>query len=69
MEGKNEAHNRAQQNFIEEFGEMGLSIVHGIIERHGGRISVRSAPGEGTTFQIVLPRIEKVDEVGVGATM
>jgi signal transduction histidine kinase len=36
---------------------LGLSISHGIIERHGGRISVDSAPGHGTTFVIELPRI------------
>jgi signal transduction histidine kinase len=34
---------------------LGLSIVKAIIERHGGRISVESAPGEGTTFEIALP--------------
>jgi len=35
---------------------LGLSIVHGIIDRHGGKIFVDSAVGEGTTFRIVLPR-------------
>jgi signal transduction histidine kinase len=34
---------------------LGLSISHGIIERHGGRIKVESAPGQGTTFTISLP--------------
>jgi signal transduction histidine kinase len=34
---------------------LGLSLSHGIIERHGGRISVQSAPGHGTTFSIDLP--------------
>jgi signal transduction histidine kinase len=36
---------------------LGLSISHGIIERHGGRISVESLPGHGTTFLIELPLI------------
>jgi len=34
---------------------LGLSIVYGIIQRHGGDISVRSAQGRGTTFTIDLP--------------
>ena len=36
---------------------LGLSISHGIIERHGGRISVESGPGHGTTFLIELPLV------------
>ncbi len=34
---------------------LGLSIVHGIVERHGGTISVDSAVGKGTTFTVSLP--------------
>jgi signal transduction histidine kinase len=34
---------------------LGLSIVHGIVERHGGRIRVDSQIGVGTTFTITLP--------------
>jgi signal transduction histidine kinase len=34
---------------------LGLSLSHGIVERHGGRIQVESEPGEGTTFAIDLP--------------
>jgi two-component system NtrC family sensor kinase len=34
---------------------LGLSIAYGIIEKHRGRISVTSTPGEGATFQIHLP--------------
>lgn len=34
---------------------LGLSISHGIIERHGGKIKVDSAPGQGTTFTTFLP--------------
>jgi len=33
---------------------LGLSIVHRIIENHGGSIDVRSCPGSGSTFSIVL---------------
>ncbi|MFI5342162.1 MAG: GAF domain-containing protein [Candidatus Methylomirabilales bacterium] len=31
---------------------MGLSIVYGIMERHGGHITVTSTPGRGTTFTL-----------------
>ena len=34
---------------------LGLAISHGIIVGHGGRIDVESAPGQGTTFRVVLP--------------
>ncbi len=35
---------------------LGLSIVKAIAERHGGRVSVRSTVGDGTTFEITLPQ-------------
>jgi two-component system NtrC family sensor kinase len=34
---------------------LGLSISFGIIERHGGRIEVKSRKEDGTTFTITLP--------------
>jgi two-component system NtrC family sensor kinase len=34
---------------------LGLAISRGIIERHGGKISVASEPGRGTTFTVRLP--------------
>jgi signal transduction histidine kinase len=40
---------------------LGLSISHGIIERHGGSITVASAPGMGTTFTVSLPVDAKLD--------
>jgi len=34
---------------------LGLSVSHGIVERHRGTIDVTSEPGRGTTFRIRLP--------------
>ncbi len=34
---------------------LGLSVCYGIITDHAGRLSVRSTPGKGTTFTILLP--------------
>ncbi|MCX4093416.1 sensor histidine kinase [Nocardia sp. alder85J] len=35
---------------------LGLSIVQALVAAHGGTVTVRSAPGEGTTFTVRLPR-------------
>jgi PAS domain S-box-containing protein len=34
---------------------IGLALVRKIVERHGGRVSLESSPGEGTTFHVYLP--------------
>jgi two-component system, cell cycle sensor histidine kinase and response regulator CckA len=34
---------------------LGLPVVQGVVRTHGGTIDVQSTPGQGTTFQILLP--------------
>ena len=34
---------------------LGLSLCRGIVDEHGGTITVESEPGQGTTFEITLP--------------
>jgi signal transduction histidine kinase len=36
---------------------LGLSVAHGIVEEHGGSISVASEQGRGSTFSVVLPTV------------
>lgn len=35
---------------------LGLAVVYGIVQRHGGEITVASTPGTGTTFTMEIPR-------------
>ena len=39
---------------------LGLSVSHGIIKKHGGRITVDSSPGKGSTFTVVIPTKEEL---------
>ncbi len=41
---------------------LGLSVSYGIIQDHGGNISVESEPGKGSTFTVILPANEHHDE-------
>ncbi|MEA1934089.1 MAG: PocR ligand-binding domain-containing protein [Thermodesulfobacteriota bacterium] len=38
---------------------MGLSVVQGIVGSHNGRVMAESEPGQGATFQVFFPVVEK----------
>ena len=42
---------------------LGLSVVHGIIQEHGGQIEVESELAKGTAFHILLPLVRFEEEV------
>jgi signal transduction histidine kinase len=35
---------------------LGLALVQELVQAHGGRVEVKSAPGRGTTFRVLLPQ-------------
>ena len=37
---------------------LGLAVVHGIVQNHGGAIEVESVVGKGTAFYVYFPRVE-----------
>jgi len=47
---------------------MGLSMVHGIVKRHQGHITVESTLGAGTTFRVYIPQMASVHETTLHET-
>jgi two-component system sensor histidine kinase PilS (NtrC family) len=54
---------RAREEYFQPFRSafdegtgLGAAIVYRLVEEHGGRIEVGSAPGRGTTVRIIVPR-------------
>ncbi|MFO1069483.1 MAG: PAS domain S-box protein [Geminicoccaceae bacterium] len=45
---------------------LGLSVCHGIVTAHGGRIDVASEPGRGTSVTIALPTVGKEPALAAG---
>jgi signal transduction histidine kinase len=41
---------------------LGLSVCHGIVNRHGGTIDIQSVPGGGTTVTVSLPAAARAAE-------
>jgi two-component system OmpR family sensor kinase len=42
---------------------LGLSIVASIVQAHGGRVELWTAPGQGATFRVLLPALEFTDDL------
>jgi len=42
---------------------LGLSLAYGIVQRHHGRLDVRSELGRGTTFRVSLPKTRRTEQM------
>jgi signal transduction histidine kinase len=53
---------------VGEGSGLGLSTVHGIVNGHGGKVTVESEPGLGATFRVFLPATVNVGDEAVPAS-
>lgn len=46
---------------------LGLAVAHGIVQKHGGAVTVASEPGKGSVFTLYFPAIQKQEagEAGI----
>lgn len=47
---------------------LGLSVAHGIVSDHGGKLKIQSEPGEGTIVELLLPLISSASDSTTAAT-
>jgi len=45
-----------RRSYGEDGAGLGLAIVRGVVEAHGGQVAVKSSAGRGATFEMRLPR-------------
>ena len=53
------------QSFFDEGTGIGMAIVYRIVEEHGGKLSVQSELGEGTTIHVDLPADEYTGAISI----
>jgi signal transduction histidine kinase len=67
-----EVRQRCLEPFFTSKGEkgtgLGLAVVYGIIQRHGGEVEIESALGKGTTFYLRLPIVKPPQAAGAQST-
>jgi two-component system OmpR family sensor kinase len=65
-EGLFEPFHRGRNPASGEYGGwgLGLSLVRGIVDAHGGKIEVESTPGDGATFKVYIPKDARPYQLG-----